>query len=200
MDLPVNVKVYCTDGLCGRSTHIVFKPSSDEVTHVVVETQQSPHTQVLVPVSRVTETTPDSINLRYSRDELAKLQSFIETEFVQVDVSPYVGLPYYIEPYPFAYSQRVGVAHEAIPTGELAIRRGARVEATDGHVGHVDEFLIDPKNDAITHLVLREGHLWGQKDVTIPITQIDHIEEDTVYLKLDKASIEALPTVAAHRR
>jgi sporulation protein YlmC with PRC-barrel domain len=200
MDLPVNVKVYCVDGLCGRSTHIVFKPSSDEVTHVVVETTQAPRTQVLVPVSRVTETTPDSINLSYTRIELAKLQSFIETEFVQVDVSPYMGLPYYVEPYPFPYPQKIPVGHEAIPSGELAVRRGAGVEATDGHVGHVDEFVIDPESDAITHLVLRQGHLWGQREVTIPVSQIDHIEEDTVYLKLDKASIEALPAVAARRR
>jgi len=44
------------------------------------------------------------------------------------------------------------------------------------------------------YLVLREGHLWGQKDVSIPVAQIDHMKEDSVYLKLDKQSIGALPT------
>jgi sporulation protein YlmC with PRC-barrel domain len=74
------------------------------------------------------------------------------------------------------------------------------VEATDGHVGRVDKFLVDQATGHITHLVLREGHLWGQKDVTAPISQIDHIEEDTVYLKLDKHAIESLPTIPVRRR
>jgi len=52
----------------------------------------------------------------------------------------------------------------------------------------------------ITHLVLREGHLWGEKDVTIPVSQIDHIEEGTVHLKLSKPDIEALPAIPVRRR
>jgi hypothetical protein len=48
--------------------------------------------------------------------------------------------------------------------------------------------------------VLREGHLWGQKDVTIPVSQIERIEEDAVHLKLDKRSIEALPAIPVRRR
>jgi sporulation protein YlmC with PRC-barrel domain len=92
------------------------------------------------------------------------------------------------------------VKHEAIPADELAVRRGAAVEATDGHVGHVDAFLVDPENDHITHLILGEGHLWGQKDVTIPVSEIERIEEDHVYLKLDKHSIEELPSVPMRRR
>jgi sporulation protein YlmC with PRC-barrel domain len=88
---------------------------------------------------------------------------------------------------------------EHIPVNELAIRRGASVEATDGRVGRVDEFLINPDKDLITHLMLREGHLWGQKDVTIPVNQIDHYLENTVYLKLDKHEIEALPAIPIRR-
>ncbi len=65
--------------------------------------------------------------------------------------------------------------------------------ASDGLIGHVDEFLIDPANQQITHLILREGHFWGQKEVTIPVIQIERIEEDTVYLKLSKEEIEKLP-------
>jgi NAD(P)-dependent dehydrogenase (short-subunit alcohol dehydrogenase family) len=59
----------------------------------------------------------------------------------------------------------------------------------------VDEFLINPSNDQITHLVMREGHLWGKKDVTIPVSQIDHYEDNTVYLKLTKEDIEKLPSI-----
>ena len=56
----------------------------------------------------------------------------------------------------------------------------------NAQTGCVDEFPVDPANGHITHLVLREGHLWGQEDVTIPISEIARIEEGTVYLKLNK--------------
>jgi sporulation protein YlmC with PRC-barrel domain len=96
-------------------------------------------------------------------------------------------------------NEGIPIEYERVPPGELAIRRGAPVRATDGRVGRVDEFLIDPANEHITDLVLREGHLWGQKDMTIPISEIDRFEDDIVYLNLDKEQIEALPTIAVRR-
>jgi hypothetical protein len=42
-------------------------------------------------------------------------------------------------------------------------------------------------------LVMREGHLWGKKEVTIPLSAIGDTHEDTVFLKLDKKLIESLP-------
>jgi PRC-barrel domain len=89
---------------------------------------------------------------------------------------------------------------QQIPPGELAVRRGTRLEATDGYVGHVDEFVVNPVNGHITHLVMREGHLWGQKDVIIPLSAMGDTREDTVFLKLDKHQIESLPTFPLQRR
>ena len=181
MDIPIDAEVFCTDGFCGRSTHVVLRPKTEEVTHLVVKENESPHREVLIPVSAIAATTPDSINLRYTRHEIVGRQPFIET-FVYPDV------------------ETLPVKHEAIPAGELAVRRGASVQATDGHVGRVDEFLVDPENDHITHLVLREGHVWAQKDVTIPISEIEHIEENTVYLKIDKRGVGALPVIPLKRK
>jgi hypothetical protein len=67
-------------------------------------------------------------------------------------------------------------------------------------VGKVDEFLVDPTSGHITHLILRDEHLWGQKDVAIPISEIEHTTEDIVYLKLSKRSIAALPTISVRRK
>ncbi len=78
--------------------------------------------------------------------------------------------------------------------------RGTRVEATDGYVGKVDEFVVNPENCHITHLVMREGHLWGQREVIIPLSAIGDTREDIVYLKLDKHQIESLPTFPLRRR
>jgi len=195
MDIPMDAEVFCTDGLCGRSTYLVIKPKTEEVTHLVVKEGKAPHEEILVPVTAVAATTPDSINLTFTRDELAKLQPFIETEYVKVNIPRYAGGAYSMAPYAYHEPELLPVKREAIPVGELAVHRGARVEATDGRVGRVDKFLVDPENDRITHLVLREGHLWGQKDVSIPVSEIKRIEENAIYLKIGKRKIEALPAI-----
>lgn len=202
MEIPLNVDVQCTDRVCGQSTYVIVNPANKRVTHVVVREQQFPHAEYLVPVELIVESTPESILLRCASKELLDLDPFIETEYVEGDLAEleYGEDDYRMWPYALPEDEVIPIEYERIPPGELAIRRGAHVRATDGRVGRVDEFLIDPASEHITHLVLREGHLWGQKDVTIPISAIDRFEEDTVYLKLDKVQIEALPTIAMRRR
>jgi sporulation protein YlmC with PRC-barrel domain len=95
------------------------------------------------------------------------------------------------------YGSYVGI--EQIPYHELGIHRGAHVEASDGRIGTVDEFLINPENSHISHLVLREGHLWGQKDVTIPVSEIEKIEDDVVYLKLNKHTLKQMVGTSIQR-
>jgi len=58
----------------------------------------------------------------------------------------------------------------------------------------LDEFLINPATEQVTYLVMREGHLWDPRDVTIPVSEIDRLEENTIYLKLNKDQVEALPS------
>ena len=203
MDIPVKAEVTCVDGVCGQSTYVIMNPITRQVTHLVVKEDRMPHTERLVPVDLVANTTHDLIQLRCTTDEVASLDPFTETEYVveRIPDVEYLEETYLVWPYHIPEIRTsIPITHQRIPHGELAVRRGARVEATDGHVGRVDEFLVDPVDTHITHLVLREGHLWGQKDVTIPVSHIDRIEEDTVYLKLDKHSIEALPAIPIRRR
>jgi len=89
---------------------------------------------------------------------------------------------------------------KAIPPGELAVRRGTRVEATDGPIGRVEEFVVEPADGPITHLVLRKGHPWGQKQVTIPVSEVARIAENVVHLKLNKWQIGTLPQVPVLRK
>lgn len=208
MDIPVGVEVHCADGLCGRSTYVLINPVRKEVTHLVVREVESPHAERVVPIEAVSETASDVILLRYTRDELNKMNPFIQTEYIREEMpdleyapSGYVGIgSYFIWPYAVPdRTQVVTVEHKQIPLGELAIKRGTVVKATDGRVGRVDEFLVDPGNEHITHLVMREGHLWGQKDIAIPVSEIDRIKEGTVYLKLSKDKVEALPAIPARR-
>ncbi len=201
MDIPIVVEVYRTDGLCGRSTYVIIDPASERVTHVVVKERGGKEEEWLVPLDLVTETTPHLIRLRCAKERLATLDPFIETEYIETTV-PYMGYQpsvYMMQPYVVPETLFVPVRHKHVPPDELAVARGDPVEAKDGHIGRVDEFLVDPANGQITHLVLREGHLWGQRDVTIPVSEIDHIEQDTVYLKLDKHAVGELPSIPVRR-
>ena len=208
MEIPLNVQVKCTDGGCGRSEYVLIDPVADQVTHLVVKEDAS-GTEHIVPVDFVAETIADTIRLRCSKAELEKMDPFIKTKFIEEKVpnsnfasggtyglGSYYYLPYVKSETPIYEA----VEHQQIPPGELAVSRGTRVEAKDGFVGKVDEFVVNPKNGHITHLVMREGHLWGQKDVIIPLSALGTTLNDTVFLKLDKHQIETLPTFALHRR
>jgi sporulation protein YlmC with PRC-barrel domain len=208
MEIPLNVQVECSDGACGRSEFVLIDPVADKVTHLVVK-EDSSNTEYIVPVDFVAETIADTIRLRCTKAKLEKMHPFIKTKFIEEKVpnsnlasggtyglGSYYYLPYVKSETPIYEA----VEHQQIPPGELAVSRGTRVEATDGYVGQVDEFVVNPKNGHITHLVMREGHLWGQKDVIIPISAIRNTHMDTVFLKLDKHQIEALPTFPLKRR
>lgn len=201
MKLPLNVDVHCVDGRCGRSTYIIYNPAAETVTHVVVQESKSPYTERMVPVSWVKETTPELILLDRSRAEVSALESFNQTDFVQRDVPHYAADPQLtlLWPYRVPAAKVVADTRRQIPPGELAVRRGAKVRAIDGRVGQVDEFVVDPDSGLITHLVLREGLLWDRRHVDIPVAEIDRIEENVVYLKLDKKGVEALPFIQLRR-
>jgi uncharacterized membrane protein len=81
----------------------------------------------------------------------------------------------------------------------MDIPLNAKVECTDGNIGRVRELVAEEGADSITHLVLQKGHLWGKREVVLPLSAVDRVEGDTVYLKLDKASIAALPAIPLKR-
>lgn len=201
MHIPVDAGVQCKDGPGGRSTCVVLNPATWGVTHVVVKEDGFPHLERLVPVGMVAETSPDRIQLTCSQQELHRLEAFVETEFLPGEF-PYEAYElddYRLWPYVLPGDEVVPVEHERVPPGELAVRRGSHVWATDGNVGQVDAFLIDREGEHITHLVLREGHLWGKKDVLVPVSEIGQIDEERVYLTLSKEELASLPAIPVQR-
>lgn len=202
MDIPVNAKVNCTDGECGRSTYVIVNPVTKQVTHLVVKENHSPNTERMVPVKWIEETGPDIVLLKCDREKFATMSNFVETEYLREELPEYDHMAggYFLLPFVVPkVTKTLGVKHRSIPLGELAVKRGAAVYATDGHVGQVDEFLVDPKDGHITHLVMRNSHPWGQKEVTFSISEIDQIDRDGVHLKLDKHAVEALPKIPVYK-
>ncbi|HJZ02361.1 MAG TPA: PRC-barrel domain-containing protein, partial [Streptosporangiaceae bacterium] len=64
--------------------------------------------------------------------------------------------------------------------------------ALDGEIGHVQGLLVDPDDHRVTHVLLREGHLWGRKEVAIPISAVTGAEEG-IRVNLTKKQVEDLP-------
>ncbi len=200
MDIPLNARVKCTDDTCGTSCCVILNPIDDQITHIVVQANTFPHIKRLIPVDRIKETTEDTIQLDVDQYEFVTMPEFIQSDFIIP--SPYGGNEEIPTKMLLPYAMIMGTLteeHESIPTNELAIHRGTTVMATNGRVGQVGEFLVEPKTGCITYLVLREGHLWGKKDISTPVSEIDHIEKETVYLKLSKQEIASLPPLAIDR-
>jgi sporulation protein YlmC with PRC-barrel domain len=196
VEIPIGAEVHSMEGPYGRALSIILNPIEEKVTHLVVEENEFPQTQRLIPIELVQVTSPQQINLMCTADQLKKMETFLEEEFIHAD--PKVG-SVFIWPYSVPATDLITLEYENMPVGEIAIRRGTHVCASDGWIGRVDELMIDRKDRKITHLVLREGHLWGQKDISIPVSQIDHMDQDTIYLKLSKKEVEALSEIPIHR-
>jgi sporulation protein YlmC with PRC-barrel domain len=201
MEFPLGVEVHCSDGRCGRSTHVILNPTTEQITHLVVRERRPSSVERLVPVMLVSKTASEVILLDCTLEEFAALEPFNQTEFVYGDLPHHATDPSLTLLWPYAVPAKRVVDEKIrpIPPGELAVRRGARVQATDGQVGRVDEFVVDPETGYITHLCLRGGRLLGDKGVCVPVADIDRIQEKVVHLKVNKATVASRPSFPVKR-
>ncbi len=69
---------------------------------------------------------------------------------------------------------------------------GYHLQASDGTIGHVCDFMMDDKSWAIDQLVIKTGHRLSGKEVLIPTSKIARIsfDESTVFVNLTKDAVE----------
>jgi len=125
-----------------------------------------------------------------------------------VGVADVLSLPYYAglgyagsdtNPYPDQLDPNVSLFYDRVPKGDVEIRRTSAVISADGHsLGEVDGFVVSA-DEHITHVVLERGHVWGRKEVTIPIGAVARVESDVVHVALSKDEVGALPAVRVGR-
>jgi hypothetical protein len=87
-----------------------------------------------------------------------------------------------------------GATYDSVPLDEVEVGHGDRVHATDGEIGLVEGLVIDPGSHSVTHVLLQEGHLWGRKQVAIPIGAVTRVDIG-IRVNLSKQQVGDLPPV-----
>ncbi len=57
----------------------------------------------------------------------------------------------------------------------------------------MEGFLVDPVDHRVTHVLLQEGHLWGRKEVAIPMSAVTGVVNG-IWLSMTKKQVEDLPS------
>ena len=208
----IGSEVSCTDGDCGELTRVVIDPVASALTHLVVEPKGRQGLARLVPIDLVdTEAAAGPLRLGCTLAEFAHLDPAEETQFVPGTQGYGAYGPQQVLSWPYTTAgggpgvpQRLldgvseTVTYDSVPVGEVEVRRGDRVHASDGAIGHVEGLVIDPGSHHVTHVLLQEGHLWGHKEVAIPISAVTGTD-DGIQLSLTKHEVGHLPPVHASR-
>ena len=198
-DIPLNAKVQCSDGPRGTTTNVIVNPVSHAVTHIAIRDDTLPKNATrLIPVDQVTSATEGEVTLGCTRDDVAGMKPFVVEHLVQQTMSGGTGGTF-VSPFVFNDTGYLGVKEEDVPKGALSVVSGMEIHASDGVAGKLSELVLDEKSGQITHLKMREGHLWNKKDVAIPITDVSFVDSDTVHLRIHKDAIGALPAVKVRR-
>jgi sporulation protein YlmC with PRC-barrel domain len=221
-DFIIGSEVTCTDGHCGELKRVVIDPVARAITHVVVAPKHR-GTARLVPVRLVSSSTPKQLWLSCTKEQFRVLEDVDEKQLLpgahgewgfedeQMYSLPYFGLGMSsmgavggIEGVGMAgMGKGMGMGRgdkphvvkaDRVPVGEVEVRRGEHVHATDGPIGHVRGLVVDPADRHVTHFLLDEGHLFGAKQVAIPISAVTRVD-DGVCISLTKDQVRDLGPV-----
>jgi hypothetical protein len=196
--ITIGINARCSDGVCGTVIRVVVDSVARVVTHIVVEPKHREGFGRLVPLDLV-DTRADEVMLGCTTEQFEKLEMAEETRFLPNDPSypgyasgevfavPLLGMGAPNVPPP--------VTTDALPLGEVGVRRDEQVHATDGEIGRVRGVVMDTASRRLTHVLLKEGHLWGRKQVAIPIAAVTGIEFG-IRLNMTKQEVQDLPPVA----
>jgi sporulation protein YlmC with PRC-barrel domain len=187
----IGAEANCSDGECGEVRRFIIDPATQAVTHLVIEPKHGHEPGRLVPVDLI-ESTTSGIRLRCTMAEFGHLEHADETDMVEgtglgigMPGGPPMGIP----------SPAQVVFQDVVPLGETEVSPGEPVHATDGEIGQVQGFLVDPDSHRLTHVLLREGHLWGRKEVAIPVNAVTGVQNG-IRLNITKQEVEHLPPVS----
>jgi sporulation protein YlmC with PRC-barrel domain len=210
-EFAIGARANCSDGFCGELSRIIVDPDARSVTHLVIEPKHRHEHGRLVPLDLVAGATAGEITLRCTVAEFGDLDPAEEDELANdPEYASGYGSSAAVHGYGDVGAMGVGgsvtgmgvgmgtphrrrtFVEEVVPEGETQIRHGEHVHAVDGEIGRVQGFLVDPDDQHVTHVLLQEGHLWGRKEIAIPISAVTEIDYG-VRLNITKKQVEELP-------
>jgi hypothetical protein len=192
----IGADVGCTDGICGKVSRVVIHLRARTVTHLVVNDRQFQGR--LVPLNLVdVDATTGNIRLRCTIAEFEKLDHADMTVPLQDnDADPDNS---YDQVQWRSLASRLladppSVTYDTLPSGEVTVRGGEHVHATDGNIGQIQGIVIDSGSHQLTHVLLQEGHVFGRKVVAIPIGAVTGVNENGIQLNITKQQVKDLPS------
>jgi sporulation protein YlmC with PRC-barrel domain len=204
MRLELGCPVHCADDAFGDLADVVIDPGAQRVTHLVVQPHERHDLARLVPIGRAQlgAGSGGRISLDCTVGELNEVEPLHDFAYVRLGERPLasnwdVGIEEISQMplsgslgvnalgagmEPIGFDDHGTLSYDRIPKGTVELRSASEVTSSDGHhVGHVVGLVID-ETQQISQLVLEHGHLWGKREIEIPIGSIDRIESDEVLL------------------
>jgi hypothetical protein len=204
------------DGEIGRVKHFYFDDNSWVIRYLVADTGSwIPLRKVLISphAFRQTDDSEKRLSVNLTRQQIENSPSIETHEPVsrqfEREYYRYYAYPFYwqgaalwgMSPYPIVPPAVEGPAPVTeVPeedrhlrsTGELI---GYHIQARDGEIGHVEDFLLDDESWAIRYLVVDTRNWWPGKKVLVAPRWIERIswEESKVFVALDRDSIRQAP-------
>ncbi len=198
----IGARVVARDGECGQLARVVVDPVAQTLTDLVVAPKHHPGLGRLVPVELVEAVESDQVHLRCSTARFHELDDAEDIQFLPADTEALgygsqaqtLTWPYYGLGMPLSGGHHEAILTDRVPVGDVEVHRGDPVHARDGWIGSVQGLVIDPTDHHVTHVLLQEGHLWGRKQVAIPIGGTSRVGEE-IRVELTKQQVQELPPV-----
>jgi hypothetical protein len=202
--------VTCGEEECGELRACLVEPTEYAITHLVVAPELGKGRARLVPIDLVEAATASKVLLRCTKAQFDALEEAEETgartgasfdqesQWAQERTMARIFGPRVDVQMGFG-SERLGVAETHVPGDAGSIWRGQHVHASDGAIGRVRGVVADPDRWTVTSVLLDEGHLWGKKEVAVPVHAVKFVVDDGVHLKLTKKEVGDLPPFDAGR-
>ena len=209
-EFTLGTRASCSDGFCGEVRRAILDPDTRTVTHLVIEPRHWKANGRLVPIELVDATggrsgcaaaSPSSSGLSRPRRPMWRRSTgygggYGSAEAVQ-GYGNVGGMGVGGSTSGMGIGMGLGhrtplIVSHAVPLGETEVERHESVHAVDGEIGRVEGFAVDPADHKVTHVLLQEGHLWGRKEVAIPISAVSSVNAG-IRLNITKKQVEELP-------
>jgi hypothetical protein len=209
-EFTLGARASCTDGFCGVVKRTIWDPAARTITHLVIEPGHHHHTGGrLVPV-HLAEEAAGEIRLQCTLEEFGRLDPAEEIDPLAADYGGGFGQAGAVQGYGNVGGMGVGgsvsgmgiggslghhapvLVNHSVPLGDTEVSQHDDVRATDGAIGQIEGFVVDPADHKVTHILLKEGHFWGHKQVAIPVSAVASVD-DGVKLNITKKQVEELP-------